>query len=246
MSAGGLFLAFAAGIVSVATPCVLPLLPGYLTAVSGIALADLERGGMRTTARVAPAAVRFVLGFALVFVALGLLVGALGGAFEGYGPEVQQVAGIIVVAMGFALMGLLPLPARLGVSLAPGVEAAHHRGSAMLLGAAFAACATPCVGPVLASVLAIGSAGGDALRSGALLAAYAAGLALPLLAMTVAFTHALGAMRFLRDRYAQVRFASGVLLVALGLLLFSERVWIVRVYFNRVFDAVGLDRLPAL
>ena len=246
MSAGGLLLAFAAGVLSVATPCVLPLLPGYLTAVSGIALADLERGGMRTSARVAPAALRFVSGFALVFVALGLLVGALGGVFEGYGPELQAAAGIIVVAMGFALMGLLPLPAGLAGGIAPGVEAARRSGSPVLLGAAFAACCTPCVGPVLASVLAIGSAGGDAVRSGALLAAYAAGLALPLLAMTIAFTRTLGAMRFLRDRYVQVRWASGFLLVALGLLLFSDRVWILRVYFNRVLDTLGLDRLPAL
>ena len=202
---------------------------------------------MRTTARVAPAAVRFVLGFALVFVALGLLVGALGGAFEGYGPEVQQVAGIIVVAMGLALVGLLPLPARLGVSLAPGVEAAHRRGSAMLLGAAFAACATPCVGPVLASVLAIGSAGGDALRSGALLAAYAAGLAVPLLAMTVAFTTRSAQCGSCATATRRCALRSGVRAGSpRPAAVQSTGSGSLRVYVNRVFDAVGLDRLPAL
>ena len=112
-----------------------------------------------------------------------------------------------------------------------------------MLGGAFALSWTPCVGPVLAAVLALASSRGGAAEAALLLGAYAAGLAVPLIASAVAFDRALGAASFLRDRYDVIRVVSGLVLIALGLLVFFDRIWWLSVAVNRVLRAVGLDAL---
>jgi cytochrome c-type biogenesis protein len=226
--------AFGAGALSFATPCVLPLVPAYLAAVGGASVDDLRaRRGVGPTLRgVAP----FVLGFGAVFVVFGALVGAAGSALDDWRHEVTQASGIVVVAMGLVIAGALPLPSLPGLT---GGERRPH--SALLLGGAFALSWTPCVGPVLAAVLALASTRGGAAQAALLLGAYAAGLAVPLIASAVAFDRALGAASFLRDRYTLIRVVSGIVLVALGLLVFFDRTWWLSVAVNRVLRAVGLD-----
>ena len=226
-------LAFAAGLLSFATPCVLPLVPGYLSAVSGAAPGQ---GGRRVLA----ASVPFVAGFTLVFVALGAAAGAAGGLLEENRRLVLQVAGIVVVTLGFAFMGLLPFPF-LERLAAPGlVDGARRRGSAALVGAAFAVCAAPCVGPVLATILALAGDASTAVQRSVLLLVYALGLALPFLLVGVGFARTMTAFRWLRDRYGAVRAVSGAVLVAVGLLLFFDRFWWLNVALNRAFEAVGI------
>jgi cytochrome c-type biogenesis protein len=226
--------AFGAGALSFATPCVLPLVPAYLAAVGGASVDDLRarRGVGRTLRGVAP----FVLGFGTVFVLFGALVGAAGSALDDWRTEVTQVSGILVVAMGLIIAGALPLPSLPGLT---GGDRRPH--SAILLGGAFALSWTPCVGPVLAAVLALASTRGGAAQAALLLGAYAAGLAVPLIASALAFDRALGAASFLRDRYALIRVVSGIVLVALGLLVFFDRTWWLSVAVNRVLRVVGLD-----
>lgn len=226
-------LAFAAGLLSFATPCVLPLVPGYLSAVSG---SPVGAGGRR----VLLASLPFVAGFTLVFVALGAAAGAAGGLVGENRRLLLGVAGVLVVALGFAFMGLLPFPF-LDRLAAPGlVEGARSSGSTALLGAAFAVCAAPCVGPVLGSILALASEGQTVAQGTLLLLVYSAGLALPFLVVGLGFTRALGAFRWLRDRYGVLRVASGALLVAVGLLLFFDRFWWLNVAVNRVFEFLGV------
>lgn len=236
MSPATLAAAFGAGALSFATPCVLPLVPAYLAAVGGASVDDLRarRGVGRTLRGVAP----FVLGFATVFVVFGALVGAAGSALDDWRTEVAQGSGIVVVAMGLVLAGALPAPPL------PGLAGRSHRPhSSVVLGGAFALSWTPCVGPVLAAVLALASSRGGAGQAALLLGAYAAGLALPLVASAIAFDRALGAASFLRDRYGVIRVVSGAVLVALGLLVFFDRVWWLSVVVNRILRAVGLDGL---
>jgi cytochrome c-type biogenesis protein len=226
-------LAFAAGLVSFATPCVLPLVPGYLAVVSG---GEVGAGGRR----VLLASLPFVAGFTAVFVALGAAAAAAGGLFGENRQLLLAVAGLLVVVLGFAMMGLLPLP-YLDRLAAPGlVQGAGQTGSAALLGAAFGLCAAPCIGPVLASILALASEGQTVAQGTLLLLVYSAGLALPFLAVGVGFDRAMGAFRWLRDRYQVLRVVAGALLVALGLLLFFDRFWWLNVGVNRAFEFFGV------
>jgi cytochrome c-type biogenesis protein len=234
MSPATFAAAFGAGTLSFATPCVLPLVPAYLAAVGGASVDDLRarRGVARTLRGVAP----FVLGFGAVFVIFGALVGAAGSALDDWRGEVTQASGILVVAMGLVFAGALPLPSLPGLTSGP-----RRPHSALLLGGAFALSWTPCVGPVLAAVLALASTRGGAGQAALLLGAYAAGLAVPLIASAIAFDRALGAASFLRDRYSLIRVVSGLVLIALGLLVFFDRTWWLSVAVNRVLRAVGLD-----
>ncbi|MER3410263.1 MAG: cytochrome C biogenesis protein ResC [Thermoleophilia bacterium] len=230
-------IAFLAGLVSVVTPCVLPLLPGYLSAVSAVEAGRLgERGVAR---RVILASIPFVLGFTAVFVALGAGAAAIGGTIDA--NRRAELAGLVLVVLGLVFLGLLPWPERV---LAPGLlEGARRSGSSALLGAAFAVCAAPCIGTVLASVLVLASDSSTVVRGSILLVAYSAGIASAFLVAGVAFARAMGALRWLRDHYAWIRGASGATLVALGLLLFFHRDWWLRVLLNRALEAVGLDQL---
>ena len=230
-------IAFLAGLVSVVTPCVLPLLPGYLSAVSAVEAKRLGEQGVAR--RVILASIPFVLGFSAVFVALGAGAAAIGGAIDA--NRRAELAGLVLVVLGLVFLGLLPWPERV---VAPGLlEGARRSGSSALLGAAFAVCAAPCIGTVLASVLVLASDSSTVVRGSILLVAYSAGIAAAFLAAGVAFARAMGALRWLRDHYAWIRGASGATLVALGLLLFFHRDWWLRVLVNRALEAVGLDQL---
>ena len=224
-------LAFLAGLLSFVTPCVLPLVPGYLATVSG----DAEVAGRR----VVLASLPFVAGFTVVFVVLGTLIAGAGGLVDD--PRlVRQVAGLVIVVMGLAFMGLLPLPF-LDRLAAPGLlETARGRGSRALLGGAFAVCAAPCVGPVLASILLLASNTSTVWRGAILLAVYSLGLAVPFLLVGIGFGRVMTASRWLRDHYGAVRTVSGAILVAIGLLLFFDRFWWLNVGVSRARDFLGI------
>ena len=171
----------------------------------------------------------FVIGFSAVFVALGVTVGLAGSLVTDHRLQLIHLGGIVIVAMGFLMMGAIRIPA-FERSLAPGVDAAHASGSSLLLGGAFGLCWTPCVGPVLGSILALAATEATAARGAGLLAAYAAGLAVPFLAVALGLGQAMSAARFLRDRYATLRVVSGVILVAAGLLVFFDKTYIVNAW----------------
>jgi cytochrome c-type biogenesis protein len=230
-------VAFLAGLVSVVTPCVLPLVPGYLSAVSAVEVDRLgERGAGR---RIVAASLPFVAGFTLVFVALGAAAAAIGTAVDK--PTQIKLAGFVLVVLGLAFMGLLPWPER---AVAPGlVQRARRRGSNALLGGAFAVCAAPCIGTVLASILVLASSSGTVVRGVVLLVAYSLGLGAAFVGAGVAFAHAMRAFRWVRDHYAVVRGVSGALLTGLGLLLFFGRDWWLQVALDQVFTRIGLGTL---
>ena len=227
--------AFAAGLISIAFPCVLPLVPGYLSAISAV---EVERLGQRGVAkRVALASVPFAFGFTVVFVALGAAAAAVAGVLE---PDRQkEVAGFVLVVLGLAFAGLLPWPERM---LAPGaVGRARATGSRALLGSAFAVCAAPCVGAVLGSILVLAADSRTVVRGSILLAAYSLGIAVAFVLIGIAFTKAMTLFRWVRDHYGVIRVASGLVLLALGLLLFFHRDWWLSVMLNRGLEALGLD-----
>lgn len=229
--------AFAVGVASFVSPCVLPLVPGYLSAISSVEVDRLgERGAAR---RVVAASVPFALGFTVVFVVLGAGAAALGGWVD---QETRtKLAGFVLVVLGLAFAGLLPWPERM---LAPGaLSRARESGSRALLGAAFAVCAAPCVGVVLGAILALAADSRTVVRGCVLLAAYSLGITVAFVAIGIAFTRAMAAFRWVRDHYDWIRVASGAILVALGLLLFFNRDWWLRVFLNRALEAIGLGQI---
>jgi cytochrome c-type biogenesis protein len=230
-------VAFAAGLISVVTPCVLPLVPGYLSAISAVEAGRL--GERRVARRVVVASLPFILGFTVVFVLLGAAAAAIGGVVNG--DRQLEIAGFVLVVLGLVFMGLLPWPDRV---VAPGLLLrARGAGSSILLGGAFAVCAAPCIGTVLAAVLVLASDTGTVLRGALLLAVYALGLGAAFLLAGVAFARAMSAFRWLRDRYHLIQAVSGAILVALGLLLFFHRDWWLNVLLHRALEAIGLNQL---
>jgi len=230
-------VAFLAGLVSIAFPCVLPLVPGYLSAISSV---EVERLGERGVARrVVAASVPFALGFTFVFVVLGAAAAAIGGVLDQ--QRQTEVAGFVLVVLGLAFAGLIPWPERI---FAPGVLGrARKSGSRALLGGAFAVCAAPCVGITLAAILALAADSQTVIRGIVLLAAYSLGITAAFVLIGIAFTRAMGAFRWVRDHYNWIRIASGLVLVALGLLLFFHRDWWLNVLLHRALEAIGLNNL---
>jgi cytochrome c-type biogenesis protein len=207
---GRIPLAFFAGFASFIAPCVLPLVPGYLATI-----------GARGTPR---RALPFVAGFTVVFVLLGIAVSALAGTVDQ--RVFQEIAGFILVVFGLGFARLLPLPER---PVAPGLLSfASRRGSPVLLGAAFATCAAPCVSPILASTLVLAADTNTIPKAAVLLFAYSLGLAIPFVIAGAVFTPAMTSMRWLRDRFHYFEVGGGLVLVALGLLLFFDRMWWLR------------------
>lgn len=237
MSATAIPVAFLAGLVSFLAPCVLPLVPAYLSTVSAVDAAELGRPG--TARRVVVSSLPFVAGFTVVFVGLGVGAALLGGQLATSQLLLERLAGLVLVVLGLALAGLLPWPERLlGAGLLRG---ARERGSRILLGGAFALCAAPCIGPVLAGILVLAGSRGTAAEGAMLLAAYSLGLAVPFVLAGALFTRSMRVFRWLRDRYRLLEIVGGAVLVALGLLLFFGRFYVLRVSVNRLFELVGLE-----
>jgi cytochrome c-type biogenesis protein len=213
MSEVGVLAAAAAGLLSFLSPCVLPLIPAYLSMLSGYGLADIRSGSARLA--VFKRTLAFVAGFALVFTVLGLVFSGASMLLGGLSRTITLVAGLLVVLLGlnmvFDFIKLLDLEARFHA-----VKAPKGYVGAFLIGVAFAAGWSPCVGPVLASILLYAAQEGSVLRSALLLLAYSTGLALPFIAAGLFFDRLAPLMAWFKRHARGVRVASGILLMALG------------------------------
>lgn len=234
-----LLAAFAVGFVSFVSPCVLPLVPGYLSAVSGVSLSDIQ-SNRRMTDVLVPALV-FCLSFTVVFMALGMTATALGSTLSASRQTLDKVAGAVIIAFGLFML-LTPFATRINREWRP--EALISRagsGGPLVAGAAFAFAWTPCVGPTLGAILGAASTR-DTVASGAvLLLLYSLGLAVPFLLSAVAFTRATTAFRWLRDRHVAVTVISGTILIAMGLLMFTGELTRLNIAAQEALDSVGLN-----
>ena len=235
MEGVSLIAAFVAGLLSFVSPCVLPLIPGYLSFVSGISLEEMRgtAGGAVTapSARVRRkaliASIAFVLGFSVVFISLGASATAIGGFLMQRLRLLGQIAGVIIILFGLHMMGVLRIgwlysEKRMQTSGKP----AGFFG-AMVVGVAFAFGWTPCIGPILAAILAVAAAQDSVGQGVRLLAVYSAGLGVPFIATSLAINKFFTASARLRRHYHTIEVVSGVLLVVVGVLIFTNRFTII-------------------
>ena len=212
--------AFAVGFVSFVSPCVLPLVPGYLSAISGVAFADIQEG--RGRAQILGPALLFCLSFTVMFVALGMTATGLGQTLQEHRLLLRQISAIVLIAMGVLFIATL-LVVRFNRSWRPqGLVARASAGGPVLAGLAFAVAWLPCTGPTLSAVLTAASNEDTVGQGGVLLAFYALGLAVPFMLSALAFSRVSGLFRFFRDHYAVITVVSGVVLVAMGALLYTN------------------------
>jgi cytochrome c-type biogenesis protein len=232
--------AFAVGFVSFISPCVLPLVPGYLSAVSGVSLTEIK-DRERSTWRILLPAIVFCASFTVVFVVLGMTATSLGSVLRDSRGTLDKVAGAVIIALGVFFL-LTPFVDRLNREWRP--EALISRagsGGPLLAGAAFAVAWTPCVGPTLGSILTAASVSDTVAKGGILLLFYSLGLAVPFLLTAVAFTRATAAFRWLRDRYLIITAVSGVVLITMGILLFTGELTQLNIEAQQALDSVGLN-----
>jgi cytochrome c-type biogenesis protein len=235
--------AFAVGFVSFISPCVLPLVPGYLSAVSGVSLGEIQRGGR---ARVLLPAAVFCLSFTVFFVALGMTATGLGTALQDSRDTLDKVAGAIIVALG-VLFVVTPFVPRLNREWRPDALISRAgSGGPLVAGAAFAFAWTPCVGPTLGAILTAASVQGTVGKGALLLACYSAGLAVPFLLTAVAFSRATAAFRWLRDRWTIVTAVSGLVLIAMGVLLLTGELTRLNGEAQQGLDSLGLNVFKSL
>lgn len=234
--------AFAVGFVSFISPCVLPLVPGYLSAVSGVSVADMKSNDRDLRAVLLPAIV-FCLSFTIMFVALGMTATGLGSALRDHKALLDDIAGSLIVAMGVFFLAT-PFVPRLNQDWRP--EALISRagsGGPVIAGLAFAVAWTPCVGPTLSSILAAASTSDTVGHGGVLLAFYSAGLAIPFLLTAVAFDRMTAAFSWIRDHYMVITAVSGLILIAMGTLILTGEIHQLNSEAQRLLGKIGLDSL---
>jgi cytochrome c-type biogenesis protein len=237
--------AFAVGFISFISPCVLPLVPGYLSAVSGVSLAEIQ-GGERRLSRVLVPAVVFCLSFTVVFVALGMTATGLGSTLRDSRATLDRVAGIVIIALGVFFL-LTPFVPKLNREWRP--EALISRagsGGPLVAGAAFAFAWTPCVGPTLGSILTAAATRQELSQGAVLLVFYSLGLAVPFLLTAVAFTQMTSAFRWLRTHYVAITALSGLVLIAMGLLLLTGELTTLNLKAQDALDSLHLNIFKSL
>jgi cytochrome c-type biogenesis protein len=245
MTEVNVFVAFAAGVFSFLSPCVLPLIPSYLSFVSGVSLEEMRsaQAAARVRTRVLLNSIAFILGFSLVFVSLGASASFLGGLFLGYRDAIRLAGGLFVLLVGLYLVGVFKIGALeryLQFTLKD--KPAGYLGS-VLVGITFAVAWTPCVGPVLGAVLALAGASGEVGRGIFLLSSYAAGLAAPFFLSALAVNSFLQFSQRFRRYIHAVHVMGGVLLIIAGVLLITDYMTFLNAYVLRFTPDWLLRRL---
>jgi cytochrome c-type biogenesis protein len=240
-SAPSIFLAFAAGFVSFVSPCVLPLVPGYLATVSGLSPDELRSTNQVQMRAVVVRAGLFILSFSLIFVALGMTATGLGQTLTDNRSTLEKVAGITIIAMGALFVIALFVPVLNREWHVDSIMRRAGHGGPLMAGAAFAIAWTPCVGPALASILGLAATTGTVAQGGGLLAVYSAGLAVPFLVTAIAFNRATTAFGWVKRHYAVINGAAGVLLISIGVLVLTGELFHLNVEAQKFLDRWGLN-----
>jgi cytochrome c-type biogenesis protein len=224
--------AFVAGVLSFLSPCVLPLVPGYVSLISGASVEELQVSERRVLRTVMLHSITFVLGFSVVFVALGAVATSVGEVFNEYHSLLSRIAGIVVIIFGLHLTGLLPIKAFYADKRMHNVKGGASAVGSFAVGFAFAFGWTPCIGPILATILLFASAQQTVWKGTLLLAVYSMGLAVPFLLTSLGVDRFLSFYGRFRRHLHTVEVVSGVLLMAIGVLIFLNNLRLLSGYLS--------------
>jgi len=221
----GIVSAFIAGIISFISPCVLPLVPAYISFITGVSLEELrkEDGTSSHTSKAFVNSLFFVLGFSVVFVLLGATATWLGQALLRYLPLFTQIAGVIVIIFGLHLIGVFRIAFLMNVKKFEGPQKAASFIGAFALGLSFAFGWTPCIGPILGGILALAADSETLTRGVLLLSAYSLGLGIPFLATALALNRFIQLFTRIKKHFRLIEILSGILLVLIGVLILLNR-----------------------
>jgi len=231
--------AFAVGFISFVSPCVLPLVPGYLSTISGVSFAEIQEG--RGRAKVLGPALLFCLAFTAMFVARGMSATGLGQTLNEHRATLRQISGIVIALMGALFIGTLFVPLLNREWRPEQLLRRAHTGGPIIAGLAFAVAWLPCTGPTLGAILTAASTQSTVGRGGVLLAFYALGLAVPFILSALAFSTFSGIFRFFRNHYRAITLVSGVVLIAMGLLLLTGELTRLNNEAQQALDSLGLN-----
>lgn len=234
----GVLAALAAGTVSFLSPCVLPLVPGYLSAVVGVSPVDLEQASAR---RVLPPSLAFVASFSLIFILLGLGATSVGSALRSHHDTLDKVAAALIMTMGVFFIASA-FVTRLNRQWH--VEALLRRagkGGPVVAGVAFAVAWTPCVGPTLGAILTAAALTESVGHAAILLAFYSAGLAIPFLATALAFNRMTSAFAVVKRHFPVIIGVGGAVLIVMGVLIWTGELLQLNIKAQHVLESVGLD-----
>lgn len=234
----GILAALAAGVVSFLSPCVLPLVPGYLSAVSGVSANELESAGWR---RVLGPSLLFVASFSAIFILLGLTATGLGSLLQDHKELLEKIAAALIIAMGLLFVGSLFITRLNHEWHVNALLDRAGKGGPIVAGAAFAIAWTPCIGPTLGAILGAASLSGSAGHGAALLAVYSAGMAIPFLLTAVAFSQMTTAFAVVKRHYQAIVAAGGLILIAMGVLIWTGELSQLNIEAINWMESLGLD-----
>jgi cytochrome c-type biogenesis protein len=224
-------VAFLAGLVSFVSPCVLPLVPGYLSTVTGVSVTEIEDTSWR---RVIGPSLLFIASFSTVFILLGLTATAIGDTLREHQALLTDIGAVVLIAMGVLFIGATFVD-RLNREWRAG------KGGPIVAGAAFSIAWTPCIGPTLGGVLTLAGIRGEAAHGALLLAVYSLGLAIPFLLTALAFSRATSAFGVIKRHYRAIIGFGGGVLIAMGILILSGGFTDLNIWAQRVTSDLGLN-----
>lgn len=234
----GIPVAIAAGLVSFLSPCVLPLVPGYLSTVIGVAPADIQHAGVR---RVLVPSLLFIASFSLIFILLGLTATAIGSSLHTHRQTLEQVGGVLIVLMGIVFLATPFVNALNFQWHSESLLRLAGRGGPLLAGAAFAIAWTPCTSITLGAILTQAAVSNSAAHGAILLAFYSAGLAIPFLLIAVAFERMSGALAVVKRHFPLIVGVGGAVMIGLGVLILTGEFTILNAETNRLLQGTGLE-----
>jgi cytochrome c-type biogenesis protein len=234
----GIFAALAAGVVSFLSPCVLPLVPGYLSAVTGVSANELENAGWR---RVLGPSLLFVASFSAIFILLGLTATGIGSVLQDHRELLTKVSAALIIAMGVLFVSSLFITRLNREWHVDALLERAGRGGPIVAGAAFAIAWTPCIGPTLGAILGAASLTDSAARGAFLLAVYSAGLAIPFILTAVAFSQMTTAFAVVKRHYQAIVAVGGLILIAMGVLIWTGEINQLNIQVINWMEESGLD-----